>query len=349
MFLLPVELQQKVLFELLSTRSACAFSLFVPEWAICEHTADPVNEVYGIQRIDVYTKPMDGSRGRFESGSKHDHIFFPARTDLVSEAVLVKLRARFPGALECAEKDLERARLRCFQQQWPRDPDGDVGKCMAAGALVFTERNRWNSNSGSGTAFETRVPPRWLMFNGFPNAPWTQFGTRRHAMTASVLEMRVLVDRGAAMLQIKWEALTSLEMLFLDLRLYGQGRAAEDAIRAAATGMRCLRLECLVIAGLRSGQGYVRPRGWEMCDWEEDDKETDGEMNWVKVFHGAVRKGGRLIFLDRRMANVDWKAWRTRAEREGLLPDVDESLARKQGDTTYLGHVGRVLGQGDDR
>ncbi|EXF79281.1 hypothetical protein CFIO01_02016 [Colletotrichum fioriniae PJ7] len=68
--LLPLELQKHIIYDYLTvSTSPCILSLFVPDWAVCARPSDPVNEIYDLQRIDVYTK---GSGGGSSGGSARD-------------------------------------------------------------------------------------------------------------------------------------------------------------------------------------------------------------------------------------------------------------------------------------
>ncbi|KAF6830163.1 urea transport protein [Colletotrichum musicola] len=336
---LPVELQHQVLYELLISSPACAFALFVPDWGVCAHGADPVNRIYDLQRTDVYTRSSedDDARGTLVSGVPHDendHLLFSSPGDAHAACGLVEqLAAKFPAALEWALRDVERERLHVFQQTWPRAPDDVVGKYMSTGALVFNQVTR-RGYDGLGE------PPRHLMFNGAPRDPWPQLRRRGDRATRDAYEMRLVVDSGGEMLELDWAAMTQLESVFLDLRAYGRGEMEEEGIRRGAARMGCLRLCRLVVAGLRSSTGAPRQEV-ESCDWERDDREPGGGVNWVKVFCGAVRQGGRLVFVDRRMLDVDWDAWRTRAEEGGLLPRAGD-----HGQGKYLRHVGKAFGSG---
>lgn len=340
---LPVELQHQVLYQLLASSGACAFALFVPDWGVCAHGADPVNQIYDLQRTDVYIKSEDGTaQGTFVSGAAHDeddHVFmFPSsaadRDAHAACGLTEQLAARFPAALDWALRDVGRGRVHVFQQALPRAPDDVVGRYMSTGGLVY---DRATQQDGSQRCEE---PPRHLVFNGAPKDPWLRLRQRRDRATRAAFELRLVV--GAEMLEMDWAAMTQLESVFLDLRAYGRGAMEEEGIRRGAARMGCLRLCRLVVAGLRSGTGALREAA-PPCDWERDDREPGGGVNWVKVFSGAVREGGRLVFVDRRMFDVDWEAWRARAENEGLLPRAGE-----RGGGKYLRHVEKVLNSGSD-
>ncbi|KZL63576.1 urea transport protein [Colletotrichum incanum] len=355
---LPVELQHQVLFEFLTVSSPCALSLFVPDWGVCTHAADPVNAIYDLQRIDVYTRGASVVRGRFETRVGHDHTsheFFPMVKQMTpndSRALMMgELARRFSAARERALRDVERHGLRCFEQLWPAGPDDEIGKCMAGGALVFREHSETTrgicaDGLDTGSTAAKQAKPRHLMFSGFPRDPWRELRLRRNALTRFRLEMKLFIERGTELLAVEWSAMTQLETLYLDLRAYGRGQANEDSIRLGAAEMACLQLESLVIAGLRSSDRYARPPGWQLCDWETDEKEVDGFVNWVKVFCGAIREGGRMVFVDRRMLDISWEGWRMRAEKERLLPEVEKAAVVESGDAAYLRHVDKVLGGG---
>ncbi|EFQ28920.1 hypothetical protein CGRA01v4_10389 [Colletotrichum graminicola] len=354
--LLPIELQCEVLFHFLTESSPCAMSLFVPDWDVCTHAADPVNDIYDLQRIDVYTRGAGVVRGKFEARVKHDddaggHVVFPLAKQTMPNGyggLMGELGRMFPDAMGRALRDLERHGLHCFQQLWPRGPDDEIGKCMAGGGLVFREQRGGTTgdlDAGPTTVGAAMPPLRHLMFNGFPRDPWRDLRLRRNALTRSQLEMRLLVERGPDLLAVTWGAMTQLETLYLDLRAYGRGQVGEDSVRLGARAMACLRLGSLVIAGLRSGERYARPAGWQLYDWETDEAEAGGGVNWVKVFCGAVREGGRLVFVDRRMLDISWEGWRMRAEKEGLLsPEAEETVVTGESENAaYMRHVVKVL------
>ncbi|KAF3812208.1 Urea active transporter [Colletotrichum gloeosporioides] len=350
-----VEIQHNVLSELLSTSSPCVFALFVPEWGVCSHGNDPVNAVYDIQRTEVYTRGFNGSRGTFVSGKVHresDHVSFPLKTN-ISCRTIEELKSRFPAAMDWALKDLERTQLHRYHQIFPRAPDDDVGKHMAHGGLVFGEYDPAEQHKPEHPPVQTAETqmcelPRHLMFHSVPKDPWFRLRLRRNPEAKIGFGMRFFVEAGASMLQVDWSVMPQLETVFLDLRSYGRryrgsrGKPEDDGIRRGAAEMsRCLRLQDLVIAGLRSGCKYVRPPGWQLCDWEVDEWEVDGEVNWVKVFCGAVREGGRLVFIDRRVLDVDWGMWRVRAQIQGLLP---KDRSKDNGGMTCLAHVDKAMG-----
>lgn len=382
--LLPLELQKHIIYDYLTvSTSPCILSLFVPDWAVCARASDPVNEIYDLQRIDVYTKGSGGgsrggsARGKYESGVRHgdgDHASFPLMRQIDGPhkqqqqqqycALLLleeELGRRFPAAMDWALRDLGRNGLRVFEQVWPRGHDDGVGRCMASGALVFREAGCGHGRDAGHSHPRRRVAaaasdmslslPRHLMFNSFPSDPCLQLRLRRNAVTDFRCEMAFVIERGLPdeeFVAVDWAAMTQLETLFLDLRTYVSGGVDGgfllDAIRRAAVRMGCLRLQCLVIAGLRTGERYGRSR---VCEWETDEQqqqEEEEDVNWVKVFAPALGEGGRLVFVDRRVVDVDWDAWRVRAEGEGLLVrEGEEGEDGGCGTGTYLRHVVRVM------
>ncbi|KAI8170089.1 Urea active transporter [Colletotrichum sp. SAR 10_70] len=353
-----IEIQHNVLLELLSTSSPCVFALFVPEWGVCSHGNDPVNAAYDLQRTQVYTRGVNGGRGTFTSDNVHrevDHISFPLKNNIPCRTI-EELKSRFPAAMEWALRDLERTQLHRYHQIFPRAPDDDIGKYMAHGGLVFGEYDHAEQPSPDHPPVRTAETqmcelPRHLMFHSVPKDPWFRLRLRRNPEPKVGFGMRFFVEAGGSMLQVDWSVMPQLETVFLDLRSYGRGyrgargKPEDDGIRRGAAEMsRCLRLQDLVIAGLRSGGKYVRPPGWELCDWEVDEWEVDGEVNWVKVFCGAVREGGRLVFIDRRVVDVDWGMWRVRAQIQGMLP---KDRSEEKGGMTYLAHVDKVMGPKD--
>ncbi|KAL0764278.1 hypothetical protein CaCOL14_013331 [Colletotrichum acutatum] len=138
--LLPLELQKHILYDYLTVSSSpCILSLFVPDWAVCARASDPVNEIYDLQRIDVYTKGGGSVRGKYESGVRHgdgDHASFPlmrqadgSRERQQQHGALLleeELGKRFPAAMDWALRDLGRNGLRVFEQVWPRGHDDGI-------------------------------------------------------------------------------------------------------------------------------------------------------------------------------------------------------------------------------
>ncbi|OHE92317.1 hypothetical protein CORC01_12379 [Colletotrichum orchidophilum] len=372
--LLPVELQKQVLLEYLTvSKPPCALALFVPDWGVCAHASDPVNEIYDLQRIDVYIKGVAGAKGEFEFGVNHgdgDHASFPLMKQMEKSppphgqhdgaSLREELDKRFPTAMEWALRDIGRNGLGGFEQIWPRGPDDEVGRRMAGGALVFREESGRERLRGrvvnrhpltrAADWKSSMESPRHLMFNGFPSDPWLQLRLRRNALTNFRCEMEIVVERGSELRAVDWAAMTQLETLFLDLRTYARGGSLHrDGIRRGAARMGCLRLGCLVVAGLRTGERYVQSRspGWRLCEWETDDEEVGGGVNWVKVFSPALGEGGRMVFVDQRVVDVDWDGWRVRAEGSGLLlPAVEEGLDGDRVSEAYLRHVDKVMGDG---
>ncbi|KAK1671198.1 hypothetical protein BDP55DRAFT_560945 [Colletotrichum godetiae] len=368
---LPLELQKHIIYDYLTVSSPCLLSLFVPDWAVCARASDPVNEIYDLQRIDVYTKGGGSVQGKYECGVRHGdghHAPFP----LMRQAddgwgdqqhqqhgalLLDELGKRFPVAMDWALRDLGRNGLRVFEQVWPRGHDDGIGRCMASGALVFCEGGRGRGRDADYPRPTGTVPtnlgmplllPRHLLFNSLPSDPWLQLRLRRNAVTDFRCEMAFVIERGPEeFVAVDWTAMTQLETLFLDLRTYaaqGGGTFLRDGIRRAAVKMGCLRLRCLVVAGLRTGEKYGRSRGGA---WETDEEEVDGEVNWVQVFAPALEEGGRLVFVDRRVGDVDWDAWRVRAEAEELLVPEGERGEGECVTEKYLRHVDRVMGDGE--
>ncbi|KAL0936420.1 urea transport protein [Colletotrichum truncatum] len=359
---LPVEIQRSIILEIFSGSSACALALFVPDWDVCAHGSDQVNGIYDLQRTDVYRRGVGGARGTFASGVSHcedDHMSFTLESDMdphaAAHVLTEQLAKRFPAAATWALRDLGRTRLCRFQQRLPREPDDDIGKYMSTGALVFGEEDNQTargdvlcSSSGTGTGSQMCEAPRHLMFNSVPRDPWLRLRLRRNPEAKLGFGMRLLVETAEDIVEVDWAVMPQLETVFLDLRSYGRGPMEEAGIRKGAARMCCcLGLQCLVIAGLRSGTRYARSPGWEACDWETDDREVDGGVNWVKAFCGAVREGGRLVFIDRRILEVNWRDWRTRAESSGLLlPGTEKTQFRGHGEGAYLAHVEKVLDHG---
>uniref|UniRef100_L2GAR4 Urea transport protein n=1 Tax=Colletotrichum fructicola (strain Nara gc5) TaxID=1213859 RepID=L2GAR4_COLFN len=332
-----VELQHNVLIELLSTSSPCVFALFVPEWGVCSHGNDPVNAAYDLQRTEVYTRGVNGGQGTFVSGNVHregDHVSFPLKNNIPCRTI-EELKSRFPAAMDWALKDLERTRLQCYHQIFPRAPDDDIGKYMAHGGLVFGEydpveqQDKLDHPPAPTAEMQMCELPRHLMFHSVPKDPWFRLRLRRNPEPKIGFGMRFFVEAGASMLQVDWSVMPQLETVFLDLRSYGRGyrgsrgKPEDAAVRRGAA-----------VCGCRTWSSRAYGAAWEV----------DGEVNWVKVFCGAVREGGRLVFIDRRVVDVDWGMWRVRAKIQGMLP---KDRSQEKGGMTYLAHVDKVMGPKD--
>lgn len=125
------------------------------------------------------------------------------------------------------------------------------------------------------------------------------------------LAERLDYERRANLL-MRWDALESLETLFLDLRGYSMPETRflyfGDVVRLAQ-GLAGKRLKLLVIAGLRSWRDYpgTEPLGIDEVEggvWDPEDRvwvnASGGRaVNWWRAFARAVRPGGRLVFVDR--------------------------------------------------
>jgi hypothetical protein len=106
--------------------------------------------------------------------------------------------------------------------------------------------------------------------------------------------------------------MAALETLCLDLRGYSlpRGRTlSEGDVAKIARSLEGKGLGLLVIAGLRSWWRYPGADPLTVAEVEEgvwsDQRQLwlnprdEREVNWWKVFRGAVRPGGRLVFVDR--------------------------------------------------
>ncbi|AEO53932.1 hypothetical protein MYCTH_2106715 [Thermothelomyces thermophilus ATCC 42464] len=133
------------------------------------------------------------------------------------------------------------------------------------------------------------------------------------------LEERLEYERRAH-LRVRWDAMERLETLCLDLRGFSMpehGYLDVEDVLQLARSLRGKRLKLLVIAGLRSFRSYHGFDPEKMADVEEGtwnprlgawvSKKKGVGINWWKMFEGAVRPGGRLVFVDK--SNAD-----------GLLP-----------------------------
>ena len=94
----------------------------------------------------------------------------------------------------------------------------------------------------------------------------------------------------------------------MDLRGPQLLSSAELAKVARALGGKGLKL--LVVAGLRSWDMYPGGNALELAEveggtWDAEWEvwrrglNGEGEVNWWKMFMGAVRPGGRLVFVDK--------------------------------------------------
>ncbi|KAL2161533.1 hypothetical protein VTH06DRAFT_8095 [Thermothelomyces fergusii] len=140
--------------------------------------------------------------------------------------------------------------------------------------------------------------------------------TRRNL---AYLEERLEHERRAH-LRVRWDAMERLETLCLDLRGFSMPRRGyldvEDVLRLAWS-LHGKRLRLLVIAGLRSFRSYhgfdpetiedVEGGVWDPSLGAWVSRKKGVGINWWKVFRGAVRPGGRLVFVDK-------------SNEDGLLP-----------------------------
>ncbi|KAK4035069.1 hypothetical protein C8A01DRAFT_48680 [Parachaetomium inaequale] len=137
--------------------------------------------------------------------------------------------------------------------------------------------------------------------------------TRRNLL---YLQDRLEYER-VAHLRLRWGALERLETLALDLRGYSlptHGYFYDADVVELARSLQGKGLKLLVIAGLRSWRFYP---GFEPADIAEAEggkwdptlaawvSEKRGRgINWFKMFKGALRPGGRLVFVDK--SNGKW-------------------------------------------
>ncbi|KAK0731477.1 hypothetical protein B0H67DRAFT_74916 [Lasiosphaeris hirsuta] len=147
-------------------------------------------------------------------------------------------------------------------------------------------------------------------FGALPSTPATGI-TRRNVQMIEEL----LWSERKTWLELDWGRLERLETLFIDVRNYGSGIVEgvdADDLYEMAESLSGKNLKLLVIAGLRS---YKLFPGVELLNieeverWETDSGETqagrslDG-YNWWLVFRDAVRPGGKLVFVDKRVGEL---------------------------------------------
>ncbi|AEO66090.1 uncharacterized protein THITE_2113919 [Thermothielavioides terrestris NRRL 8126] len=152
------------------------------------------------------------------------------------------------------------------------------------------------------------------------------FGTAPSAWDAAAVLNMIYIDERLdyerrANLLLRWGAMERLESLCLDLRGYSLPNTKylfdEDIVRLASS-LSEKGLSLLVIAGLRSYRYYGNPdpltieeveRGsWDARRKAWVDEERGRRINWWKMFKGAVRPGGRLVFVDK--DGDDGNGWR---------------------------------------
>ncbi|KAK3310613.1 uncharacterized protein B0T15DRAFT_43704 [Chaetomium strumarium] len=156
--------------------------------------------------------------------------------------------------------------------------------------------------------------------------------TAQAARNIVALTERLEYERRANLL-LRWDALERLESLFLDLRGYSLLRARflyDDDVARLAASLAGKGLALLVVAGLRSWYAY---RGPDVLEIEEIEAGTwDGRrevfvdagrggcVNWWKMFKGAVRPGGRLVFVDKDARDGDELALLRPDSRQWVVP-----------------------------
>ena len=151
---------------------------------------------------------------------------------------------------------------------------------------------------GFGTA---SMMPGWL----------SEVWRRRLEALADMLD-----EERMAHLRLRWNAMDRLDTLFLDLRGYSLPRnnyLFDEDVARIARSLEGKGLALLVIAGLRSWWRYPGPDPMEMDKvqegvldpefkvWETGAPEHD--VNWWRMFSGAVRPDGRLVFVDKQGGN----------------------------------------------
>lgn len=123
---------------------------------------------------------------------------------------------------------------------------------------------------------------------------------------------RRVAEEEFAHLFLDWEEMPRLETLFLDVRKFTRHNIGDGVILRAAEALAGKELKLLVIAGLRSYTFYTGPEDLVMRDErrpageDEDSKEAwyPGGSAWIRIFRKAVRVGGKLILVDRRVDKI---------------------------------------------
>ncbi|KAI1410890.1 hypothetical protein F5Y13DRAFT_191970 [Hypoxylon sp. FL1857] len=302
----------------------CAFDLLVPDWSVCKRE-DPLLERYlEITRVVTYTPGNDSKASSLNVSFDHDdrdHILLPIKS---LDDRLLRLNKRYCNEVVRSFFQEGTQVFRFAADTVPADVLEE--SFISSVESVFPIRGR---RALDILPFDDEItnPPK----KKTPNGETHIFKILRHIVIHSPLSLmdvdaRSLVgqdtiideanlealdvdidfDRASPM-WVSWSQMTRLESVLLDLRIYShdlnttRGIVGKGEIMRQAREMgRWLRLKLLVIAGLQSYTFETDYNDYTTKRVEEDDG-IDGEPNWIKIFMGAVRPGGKLVLVDRLM------------------------------------------------
>lgn len=335
---LPRELITKILALALETEPICAFKLFVPEWHLCPARHGELDSILRTTRFDTYTVrgPDQGDISTTFSHKGEDCIYLPVMWDpngwelpfdehmhreLVKEwsgrAMMVfGQKAGNLGSL--MEPDITKKIRESILLRHPSAvatlPFRDLGADHRQWIVPPVPGRTLEEEEEAGTAIYLYDRVRHVMLNTDPTLWSLTAAEFRHPddelsgvseETLDAVQVR-LEEEQFAHLFARWHSMPRLESLFLDVRQYTKHSfedVEEKTMRDAAEGLAGMELDLLVVAGLRSYASYPGPE--EMV--EEDLKAGDsgglymGGGSRIRLFGRAVKVGGRLILVDKRM------------------------------------------------
>ncbi|KAI0140016.1 hypothetical protein F4776DRAFT_615056 [Hypoxylon sp. NC0597] len=319
---LSPDLVSRVLSYAMDSDPICVFDLLVPEWHVCKRRFPQIEMMMELTRVVTYTRDSDGKASSLTVNCYHggrDHVFLPMK--IPDHRILTLNRLYHNEALWafCHEgTQVFRFAMDALPANIAEESflelKGDVFPIRGKRTLDILpfddELNPRPKRKIPGT--ETHLfklfrhiivhSPLWLM----------QIDARSIAGPATPISdenleaLDVDIDFDcASSLWLSWRQMPMLESVLLDLRVYSHDKntcrgivGKVEVMQQAQVMSRYLNLNLLVIAGLQSYSFRTSYMHYTAERIEEDD-EMDGEPNWIKLFMGAVRPGGKLILVDR--------------------------------------------------
>ncbi|KAI0160953.1 hypothetical protein GGR52DRAFT_562311 [Hypoxylon sp. FL1284] len=303
----------------------CALDLLVPDWRVCDRENPLLEKASAVTQVVTYTRCVDGGVGTFSTMFGHgdnDHILLPMKS--LQDRLLVvnawssneTVRLFFQGGTQVFE---------LAENHLPKDIAGEY--LLENWRDMFPMRSKrlrdvlpFDDEQPEEKRKTLDSPPYIfkLLRHLVVNSPLTLIDVDAQNMVGSrtdiseagleALNKAIDLDR-TSHLWLSWSQMPLLESVLLDLRIYSHDAntdrgcvgKAEIVERAREMG-RWLRLKLLVIAGLQSYSLTTRYGSYCAGAGQiEEDDEVDGEPNWVKIFMPAVRPGGKLVLVDRRV------------------------------------------------
>ncbi|KAI0448587.1 hypothetical protein F5B21DRAFT_521595 [Xylaria acuta] len=316
------EIMAMVISQTLVAPPRCAINLVVPDWSICERETPRIEKSLGITRIVTYIRGIGFQVGtlthQFGHGDK-DHILTPmVDFDPNTFALDVKFSSEYT-------RQFYRSHTHVFTLGTSDLPSGVVEEAL--GRHWENSLPLRNQRLTAILPFDDEPVEIVKRRAGLVSVPIYQY--LRHIAVHSPLRLMQVtaenlssagyvgresetealnnaldLDRSAH-LWLSWSKMPKLESVFLDLRIYSHDLNTErrclnkfQIIDRAQEMGRHLQLKTLMLAGLQSYSFHATYEGVAARDIEEWDL-INNEPNWIKIFRPAIRRGGKIILVDR--------------------------------------------------